>query len=126
MQLIIVFSNNAKSFFSARFLANSKYILLKITVDKVVPWICSHGGIYSARPYPVRIDFSSNVNPLGISNKVLTALKKELPTLSLNYPDPDCMDFKRALIKYLDDRISYDQIVVGNGATEIIDIFAKS
>ena len=32
---------------------------------------CFHGGIYSVDPSLVKIDFSSNINPLGISKKVL-------------------------------------------------------
>jgi len=92
----------------------------------VVAWTCSHGGIYSARSYAVRIDFSSNVNPLGISRKVLTKLQKDLPRLSLNYPDPESLDLKKSLVHYMNERISCDQISVGNGATEIIDIFAKT
>lgn len=92
----------------------------------MVEWTCSHGGIYSARSYDVRIDFSSNINPLGISRKVLTKLKKDLPRLSLNYPDPECLDLKECLVRYMNERLSSDQICIGNGATELIDIFAKS
>src|SRR6266542_2047510 len=72
------------------------------------------------------IVFSSNVNPLGISRKVLTKLQKDLPRLSLNYPDPESLDLKKSLVHYMNERISCDQISVGNGATEIIDIFAKT
>jgi threonine-phosphate decarboxylase len=89
-------------------------------------WHCSHGGIYSARSYDVEIDFSSNVNPLGISSDVLIELKKDLRRISSNYPDPECIDLKKSLIRYLDNRISIDQINVGNGATEIIDNFART
>lgn len=92
----------------------------------MVEWTCSHGGIYSARSYDVRIDFSSNINPLGISRKVLTKLKKDLPRLSLNYPDPECLDLKECLVRCMNERVSSDQICIGNGATELIDIFAKS
>ena len=42
---------------------------------------CSHGGIYSTKNYlKVKIDFSSNVNPLGISRQVL----KEITSATLS------------------------------------------
>jgi threonine-phosphate decarboxylase len=124
MELIIVFS--IKIPMKQPELVDSKYILLTINVHEVDRWDCSHGGIYSARSYDVRIDFSSNVNPLGISRAVLIELKKELRQISSNYPDPECIDLKKSLIRYLDNAVSIDQINVGNGATELIDNFVRS
>ena len=37
---------------------------------------CSHGGIYSVDPRLVKVDFSSNVNPLGISIMVANSIQK--------------------------------------------------
>ena len=107
-------------------LNDSKYILLNTNLEQVTTGSCSHGGIHSAGPHIVKIDFSSSVNPLGVSRSAITKLKKCLRTLSCNYPDPECADFKENLIRYLDGRISIDQINVGNGATEIIHNFARS
>ncbi len=105
---------------------DSKYILLDADLEQVAAGSCSHGGIHSAGPHVVKIDFSSNVNPLGVSREAITKLKKSLKTLSGIYPDPECTDFKKNLIRYLDGRISFDHINVGNGATEIIHNFARS
>ena len=49
---------------------------------------CLHGGLYSADNKSVKIDFSSNVNPLGASKKVLNVVKKKLDKLISLYPDP--------------------------------------
>jgi threonine-phosphate decarboxylase len=123
MELIIVFSIET---LCTLIWADFKYILLTTNLHEVDRWVCSHGGIYSARSYDVRIDFSSNVNPLGISSTVLLKLKKEMRQLSSIYPDPECIDLKKSLIHYLDNAVSIDQISVGNGATELIDNFART
>lgn len=84
---------------------------------------CFHGGIYSVDPSLVKIDFSSNVNPLGVSKNVLRSIKKDLGSLSSSYPDPECKDLKKSLSDYLN--IHRECINVGNGATEIIHNFAR-
>ena len=57
---------------------------------------CQHGGIYSvdSSKSPVQIDFSSNLNPYGISRKVLDRLKNNI-AIAYNYPDPKCGDLKK-------------------------------
>lgn len=87
---------------------------------------CSHGGVYSVNPRLVRVDFSSNVNPLGISANVLNILRKNLPKLSSIYPDNEHKNLKKKILNYLDSELSYDSISIGNGATEIIYNFARS
>ncbi len=85
----------------------------------------AHGGIYSTGlGYdPKIIDFSSNVNPIGFPSKIKNELEKNLSLFSV-YPDPDSTKLKRSLERYT--RISKDQIIVGNGATEIIYNFCKA
>jgi threonine-phosphate decarboxylase len=84
---------------------------------------CSHGGIYSVNANRVRVDFSSNVNPLGISKAVLRTIRRKIYSLSATYPDPECKDLKESLCDYL--KIHPDCINLGNGATELIHIFAR-
>ena len=84
---------------------------------------CSHGGIYSADPNRVKVDFSSNVNPLGISKAVLKTIQENVYSLSCTYPDPECNDLKKSLSDYL--KIHPDCINIGNGATELIHTFAR-
>jgi len=88
---------------------------------KVVP----HGGIYSAglEYKPAIIDFSSNVNPIGYPHSITSNLKKDYPLFSV-YPDPDSTKLRNYLEKYTG--ISKDQIIVGNGATEIIYNFSAA
>ncbi len=85
----------------------------------------AHGGIYSAglEYDPKIIDFSSNVNPLGYPPSIKNSLKKNYPFFSI-YPDPQSTRLRNYLAKYTG--ISKDQIIVGNGATEIIYNFCKA
>ena len=88
---------------------------------------CYHGGIHSAKDHTlVKIDFSSNINPLGISNNVIKSLKKNIH-LSYIYPDPNCTELKKDILKYLDCNIDESHnIIIGNGATELIHYFSSS
>lgn len=86
--------------------------------------MAAHGGIYSVDPSLVKIDFSSSVNPLGVSKKVLSSIHKDLSSLSSSYPDPKCRDLKKGLSDYL--RVHVECINIGNGATEIIHSFART
>jgi threonine-phosphate decarboxylase len=84
----------------------------------------SHGGLYSIdNPRPDILDFSSNVNPLGPSPKVLKTIKKQLGTLQV-YPDSESLELRKNLQNYT--KIPSSKIVVGNGATEIIYNFCKA
>ncbi|HVP82553.1 MAG TPA: histidinol-phosphate transaminase [Nitrososphaeraceae archaeon] len=88
---------------------------------------CSHGGIYSTKNYlKVKIDFSSNVNPLGISRQVLKEIRKNIKQISHIYPDSNCNLLKKNIADYTEHGIDKDWISVGNGATELIHNFAKA
>ena len=84
----------------------------------------SHGGKYGTKnPNPQMIDFSSSVNPLGCHPGVKRYLKKQLDLIS-EYPDPNSSDLRTNLSWFTGVRKK--QIVVGNGATEIIYNFCKT
>ena len=87
--------------------------------------IVPHGGIYSTdlKLDPKIIDFSSNVNPLGFPYQVKNIIKKNASFLSA-YPDPNSSELKDKLEKYTG--IPKRQMIVGNGATEIIYYFCKA
>ncbi|MDE1766317.1 MAG: threonine-phosphate decarboxylase [Thaumarchaeota archaeon] len=72
---------------------------------------------------PKILDFSSNVNPLGFPASIRNNLKKTSALFSI-YPDSDSAKLKSSLQKYTG--IQKDQIIVGNGATEIIYNFCKA
>lgn len=66
------------------------------------------------------IDFSSNINPLGppkILNDILNNAFKDVE----KYPDIMYRNLRKSISKYL--CCSDDEVVVGNGAAEIIDVF---
>ena len=92
----------------------------------MIQYSCSHGGVYSVNPRLVRVDFSSNINPLGISANVLQVLRKNLPKLSSIYPDNEHKILKKKIMSYLNSGLAYDSISIGNGATEIIYNFARA
>lgn len=80
-----------------------------------------HGGdIYR---YAVElIDFSSNINPLGVPPVVEELLKKDLAYLA-RYPD---LEYRVLRQKFADlHRLDWQQVIVGNGAVEIIYLMAN-
>jgi len=84
----------------------------------------SHGGKYGTKSPDVNVvDFSSNVNPLGCHPGVRRYLKKQLGLIS-EYPDPNSTNLRANLAWFTG--VPKKQIVVGNGATEIIYYFCKT
>lgn len=87
---------------------------------------CSHGSIYSSMNIlKVKIDFSSNINPLGISRYVLKEIKKNIKQISHIYPDPNCTLLKKSIAEYIQYGIDQNWINIGNGATELIHNFVR-
>ncbi len=86
-----------------------------------------HGGI---RPAQLRalglepsevLDFSASVSPLGPPQGLWEALQRVDLTA---YPDPECLELKEALAQF--HGLGTDQILVGNGSTELIHLLARS
>ncbi|MCH5203216.1 MAG: aminotransferase class I/II-fold pyridoxal phosphate-dependent enzyme [Oscillospiraceae bacterium] len=69
-----------------------------------------HGGGEQAD-----IDFSVNLNPLGISNEVRKAAAE---ADFERYPDTECTELRSAISEY--EKIDAKQIVCGNGAADMI------
>ena len=92
----------------------------------MIQYTCSHGGVYTVSPRLVRVDFSSNINPIGISSNVLNVLRKNLTKLSSIYPDNENTILKKKIIDYLDGKVSYESLNIGNGATELIYNFVRA
>jgi histidinol-phosphate aminotransferase len=67
------------------------------------------------------VRLSSNENPLGASPRVIEAVRREAASIHL-YPDGGSGALRDALGREL--RISPEQIVVGNGADELITLIA--
>lgn len=69
------------------------------------------------------VKLASNENPLGPGEKALAAIEKILPELS-RYPDGNGFALKTALAKK--HRVSIDQITLGNGSNEILELVART
>lgn len=69
------------------------------------------------------IKLASNENPLGIGDKVLSAINGAIPELS-RYPDNSGLILKRALANKLNLEIK--QITLGNGSNEILELLART
>lgn len=61
------------------------------------------------------IDFSANINPLGVPDSGRKAILDSIDGL-INYPDPDYIEFRKAIAKH--HKIDFENIVPGNGAID--------
>lgn len=88
-----------------------------------------HGGnVHAAareagRPVTSLRDFSASINPLGLSARAARALSGAASLVG-HYPDPECVSLKKAIQRRW--RVASDRIVVGNGATELIDLIPRA
>ena len=69
------------------------------------------------------IDFSTPVNPLGVSKKVKAEIRKHVKYLH-NYPDPEAKRLRRRLAQY--HGINPENILCGNGSTELIYLIIRA
>ncbi len=92
-----------------------------------------HGGIkpeqlraVGLKPEEV-LDFSASVSPLGPPEGLAEALRGVDLTA---YPDPACLELREALAEHLSGsragRITPEQILPGNGSTELIHLIARA
>ncbi len=81
-----------------------------------------HGGYYGKNHQEI-MDFSVNINPLGVPEALIEELKKELEGM-VRYPEIDGVSGKEALAKHLD--LKSENLILGNGATELIYLFART
>lgn len=68
------------------------------------------------------IKLASNENPLGPSPKAIEAIKNATAELS-RYPDPTCFRLREKLAQQW--AIRADDIVIGNGSNELIDLLIR-
>jgi len=69
------------------------------------------------------IKLASNENPLGPSPRAIAAITSALPSLHL-YPDGSAFYLRRALAER--HRVSPEEILVGNGSNEIIELVVRT
>ena len=102
--------------------------LVKDNIKNLKP--CVHGGevLDAAGKSGLKrdqiLDFSSSVNPLGPSKKALEAAKnsfKEIPA----YPDSNCNQLREAIAAHYTG-LDRNNVIVGNGSTELMYLFAEA
>ena len=85
-----------------------------------------HGGniykVFREKNLKEILDYSSNINPYGIPESLKSRIIENLEILE-RYPDPDYVELREKLA-YL-NKVDMSDIVLGNGATEIIFLFMK-
>ena len=84
-----------------------------------------HGGnIYRFEREGMEVlDFSSNINPLGVPQKFTDIAKKSFDKL-VNYPDPYYIELRKKIAEF--NSVDMDNIIVGNGATEILFLYIRA
>ena len=68
------------------------------------------------------ISFSANVNPLGVSPRLRQELASHIDAIT-SYPDREYTNLRKAIGEYCN--ASYENILVGNGCTELISLFIQ-
>lgn len=66
--------------------------------------------------------FSANVNPLGVSPKLRKTLAERIDAIT-SYPDREYTSLRKCIAAYADT--DYQNIIVGNGSTELISLFIQ-
>ena len=90
----------------------------------------SHGGdVWGfARKYDIPLervlDFSGPVNFLGPSSKAVEAVKQYAKRIRF-YPDPNPVEFKTEIAKYVGYGVDAANIILGNGSIELIYMIAE-
>jgi len=69
------------------------------------------------------LDYSSNINPLGVPQKFIDIAKKSFEKL-VNYPDPYYIELRKKIAEF--NSLNMDNIIVGNGATEILFLYIRA
>jgi hypothetical protein len=66
--------------------------------------------------------FGANVNPLGISPRMRRELAEKIDVVA-SYPDPEYTELRKHIAAYT--RCLAEQVIVGNGCTELISLFIQ-
>lgn len=84
--------------------------------------ICAAASRYG-RDAAFFLDFSANINPLGLSRDVRQALRQNLEQV-VHYPEPHAYRLRAGLSRYY--HVPAAQITVGNGAGELLYIICHT
>ncbi len=82
---------------------------------------CHGGNIYrETSPSGAWMDFSANINPLGIPDSVRAVILKHLDGI-VHYPEPDSGKLRQLLSEH--EGVPEESILLGNGAAELFYLF---
>ena len=85
-----------------------------------------HGGniykIFREKNIDKILDYSSNINPYGLPENLKKKIFEKVFVLE-RYPDPDYIELREKIAEK--NNLNIENIIVGNGATEIIFLFMK-
>ena len=85
-----------------------------------------HGGniykIFREKNIDKILDYSSNINPYGLPENLKKEIFEKLFVLE-RYPEPDYIELREKIAEK--NNLNIENIIVGNGATEIIFLFMK-
>ncbi|MDH4262472.1 MAG: cobyric acid synthase [Spirochaetia bacterium] len=68
------------------------------------------------------IDFSANINPLGLTDELKYCILQRLEEIT-HYPDPKSVDFLESISKRFS--VKFENIIAGNGASELFFSFVR-
>lgn len=68
------------------------------------------------------VSFSANVNPLGVSPRLRETLSEHIDAIT-TYPDREYTSLRHCMAEYVST--DADNIIVGNGSTELISLFIQ-
>ncbi len=99
--------------------------LVRKNILEIIPYIAGKPIEETKRELGLKevIKLASNENPLGISSKVIAAIKKNVSGIN-RYPDSRGFYLKKKLSQRLNVELA--NIVLGNGSDELIDIVVKT
>lgn len=104
---------------------NNIHSLAVIGVQKLIPYKAGKPIEELERELGISniVKLASNENPLGIGEKAKVAIQNAISDLAL-YPDGSGFNLKNALAKKYD--VSPEQITLGNGSNEILELVARA
>ncbi|MGH7885721.1 MAG: aminotransferase class I/II-fold pyridoxal phosphate-dependent enzyme, partial [Thermodesulfobacteriota bacterium] len=97
----------------------------KESIKELVPYVPGKPTEELERELGIKnsIKLASNENPLGPSRLALDSIKASLQNVN-RYPDGDCFYLKEKITEKL--AVGKENIIVGNGSNEVIEIVARA
>ena len=101
--------------------------LVRQSIQELAPYTAGKNVADVASSYQGELlKLSSNENAQGVSSRVLELLAQYNMHDLFYYPDSNAGALKSAIVAHLaDDKISVDNLVIGNGSNEILELLIR-